>query len=70
MRIETTDGIRREYPDEGKWLHDDAPDYTRVFKDDFVILGKEAQPWSECTTAEKEEWEREHPQPEPDETAL
>ena len=64
MRIETQDGIRREYPDNGKWLHDSAPDYTRNFKNDFVILGCNAEPWQECTTAEKEEWEREHPQPE------
>lgn len=48
------------------WLHDSAPDYTRIFSK-LVYLGKEAEPWVECTNAEKEEWEREHPQPEPQE---
>lgn len=32
-----------------------------------VYLGKEDHPWAECTTEEKEQWEREHPKPEPTE---
>ena len=60
MRIEIINGVRVEYPDSGKWLHDGAPDYTRIFKDDYVILGKEAKPWAECTNAEKEAWEAGH----------
>ena len=67
MRIEIINGVRVEYPDSGKWLHDGAPDWQRIFKDDYVMLGKEAEPWAECTNEEKEEWEREHPQPEPPE---
>ena len=67
MRIEIINEIRVEYPDSGKWLHDSAPDYTRIFKDDYVMLGKEAEPWAECTNEEQEKWEQEHPQPE-DET--
>ena len=57
---------RTQYPTPpNEWLHDGAPDYTRIFTD-YVILGKEAEPWFECTTAEKEQWEAEHPQPEED----
>lgn len=67
MRIEIINGIRVEYPDEGMWLHDNAPDYTRNFKNDFVMLGKDAEPWAECTDSEREEFERTHPQPEPPE---
>lgn len=48
------------------WLHDGAQDYTRIFSK-LVYLGKDAEPWAECTTEEKEQWEREHPQPEPPE---
>ena len=66
MRIEIINGQRVEFADEGKLLHDGAKDYTRYFTD-AVYLGKDAEPWAECTTAEKEEWEREHPQPEPQE---
>ena len=65
MRIEIINGVRVEYPDSGKWLHDGATDWQRIFKDDYVMLGKDAEPWAECTNEEKEEWEREHPQPEP-----
>lgn len=48
------------------WLHDSKPDYTRYFTK-LVYLGKDAEPWAECTNEEKEKWEREHPQPEPPE---
>ena len=33
----------------------------------IVILGKHEPAWPECTNEEKEEWEREHPAPEPPE---
>lgn len=49
-----------------EWLHDGAPDWTRYFTT-IVYLGKDAEPWAECTNEEKEEWEREHPAPEPPE---
>lgn len=58
MRIEIINGVRVEYPDSGKWLHDGAPNYTRIFKDDYVILGKDAEPWAECSQAEREEYEK------------
>lgn len=46
-----------------EWLHNGAPDYTRIFSD-YIIRSENAKPWAECTTAEKEEWQREHPNPE------
>ena len=56
--------IRKQKPSKPEnWLHDNAQDYTRIFSK-LVYLGKDAEPWAECTNEEKEEWEREHPQPE------
>jgi len=46
-----------------EWLHNGADDYTRIFTD-YVIRPDSTEPWQECTTAEKEQWETEHPQPE------
>ena len=66
MRIEIINGQRVEYADEDEWLHDKATDWQRIFEK-LVYLGKDAEPWAKCTTAEKEKWEREHPQPEPPE---
>lgn len=58
---------RTQYPTPpNEWLYQDQPDGSRIFTD-YVILGKEAQPWAECTNEEKEQWEKDHPQPE-DET--
>ena len=48
-----------------EWLHNGAEDYTRIFTD-YIIRPEAAEPWAECTTAEKEQWEAEHPQPEPE----
>lgn len=54
---------RTQYPTPpNEWLYQDQEDGSRIFTD-YVILGKEAEPWSECTTAEKEQWEKDHPQP-------
>lgn len=64
MRIEIINGQRVEYADEGKWLHDGAPDYTRYFTD-IVYLGKDVEPWDECTDSEKISWEGSHPVPDP-----
>ena len=47
-----------------EWLHNGAPDYTRIFTD-YIIRPESAHAWDECTTEEKEAWEAEHPQPEP-----
>ena len=46
-----------------EWLHDGAPDYTRIFTD-YVIRPDSSEPWLECTTEEKISWEESHPQPE------
>lgn len=46
------------------WLYKDFGE-VRIFSK-YVILGVHSYPWAECTTEEKEQWEREHPQPEPE----
>lgn len=47
------------------WLHDGALDWQRVFSK-LVYLGKDAEPWAECTDSEKISWEESHPAPEPE----
>ena len=59
--------IQRPIPP-NEWLHNGAKDYTRIFKD-YIIRPDSTPAWEECTTAEKEQWEAEHPQPEPTEEA-
>lgn len=44
------------------WLHNNAQDWQRIFSK-LVYLGKDAEPWQECTDAEKEQWEADHPEP-------
>lgn len=46
------------------WLHNGAQDWRRIFSK-LVYLGKDAEPWAECTNDEKEQWEEAHPVPEP-----
>ena len=67
MRIEIDKyGNRNEYADEGKWLYKDQGEDNRYFTK-VVYLGKEEEPWPECTDEEKHEWEDEHrPEPEPE----
>lgn len=48
-----------------EWLHNGAPDYTRIFTD-YIIRPESAPAWAECTNEEKEAWEEEHKQPEPE----
>lgn len=47
------------------WLYEDRGENDRYFTK-IVALADGAPAWAECTTEEKEEWEREHPQPEPE----
>lgn len=47
----------------GNWLHNSANDYTRIFTD-YILIDDTMSAWEECTTAEKEQWELEHPIPE------
>lgn len=57
--------LRIQRPTEGyDWLYQDRGENDRYFTD-IVILGKHEPEWAECTNEEKEEWEREHPAPEP-----
>ena len=49
------------------WLHNNAQDDTRIFSK-LVYLGKDAEPWAECTNEEKEAWEALNPPPEPETT--
>ena len=53
--------IQRPTPP-NEWLHNGAEDYTRIFTD-YIIRPESAPAWAECTTAEKEQWELEHPEP-------
>ena len=39
------------------WLYHDEPDGNRIFKKE-VYLGKNAEPWPECTNEEQEQWQR------------
>ena len=69
MRIEIDKyGNRNEYSDEGKWLYQDRVENDRYFTT-VVFLGKNEEPWPECTNEKKEqwqEWKREHLAPEPE----
>lgn len=59
--------IRKQEPSSpDNWLHDGVNSWQRLFRK-LVYLGKDAEPWAECTTAEKISWEKSHPQPEPPE---
>ena len=58
--------IRKQEPSNpDNWLHNDAPDWQRIFSK-LVYLGKDAPLWEECTNTEKEQWEKGHPVPEPE----
>ena len=61
---------RVQTPDEGfDWLYKDQADEPRMFRHE-VGLPPHAEPWLQCTDADKvayeQEWAREHPQPEPE----
>ena len=66
MRIEVINGQRVEFADEGNWLYNDTEDGDRYFTN-MVYLGKDANPWDECTDAQMREWKEQHPKPEPEE---
>jgi hypothetical protein len=52
--------IRKQEPSNpDNWLHDGALDWQRLFRK-LVYLGKEAEPWLECTEAEMLQWKSEH----------
>lgn len=59
---------KKQTPDvEGNWLYSDELSAKTRFFTKEAYLPIKANPLAECTNAEKEEWEREHPQPEPHE---
>lgn len=47
-----------------EWLHNGA-DCNRRYFTRFIVRPNNVPAWAECTTAEKEQWELEHPAPEP-----
>lgn len=58
MRIEIDKyGNRNEYSDDGKWLYQDRGENDRYFTN-VVYLGKDEEPWKECTDEEKHEYEK------------
>lgn len=64
--IKYYDNYKEQTPDEAyDWLYKDEREDVRNFATS-VTLPLEADEWAECTNAEKDEWEREHPQPEPE----
>ena len=67
MRIEIDKyGNRNEYSDDGKWLYQDRGENDKYFTT-IVYLGKDEDPWAECTNEEKEQWIEEHkPEQEPE----
>lgn len=59
-------GIVQRPTPPNEWLHNGAPDYTRIFTD-YIIRPESAPAWAECTNEEKEAWEEEHkPEQEPE----
>lgn len=59
--------LRKLVPDvDGNWLYKQDGE-QRIFSQ-CVYLGKEASAdeWTECTVEDKEKWEREHSEPEPE----
>lgn len=60
----TTITMRKQTPEiKGNWLYKDE-NGQRLFRE-VVYLPDNAPLWGECTNDEKEQWEREHPEPEP-----
>ncbi len=47
-----------------EWLYQDQGENFRYFTQ-RVLLGKNEQPWAECTDEEKVAWEEAHKQEEP-----
>ena len=57
---------RVQTPDEGfDWLYKDQEGEPRMFRHE-VGLPPEAEPWGQCTDAERQEWEEAHQEQEPE----
>lgn len=50
---------------EDNWLYQDDKNDNRTFSK-CVYLPDGAEPWAECSEAEKQAWEEAHPIPEPE----
>lgn len=62
--MNTTHRIQRvTNPD--NWLYLDMSENDRVFRKEARLTASQPD-LPECTNEEKEEWERQHPQPEPE----
>ena len=60
--------LRKQTPTApNEWLYEDNQDGRFFCKE--VYLGKHAEPWAECTEAEKLAWEEAHTEVEPTEIA-
>lgn len=59
-------GYREQRPTPpNAWLYQDWSEDHREFFEVFCHWSAESQDLPECTQEEREQWEREHPQPEP-----
>lgn len=57
---------RKQTPsDPNNWLYRDMSEDDRIFSK-LVYLGINDTEWPECTNEEKEQWEHDHPIPEPE----
>lgn len=64
LKEEDSMALRIQRPTEGfDWLYQDREENDRYFTD-MVILGKHEPEWQQCTQADREQWEEEHPTPE------
>ena len=62
-----TEAKKQEPSNPNNWLYRDFTENDRCFSK-LVYLGINDTEWPECTDEEKQIWESEHPQPEPEET--
>ena len=51
--------LRRQTATEGSWLYQDDVQGNRVFAKS-AMLGVYADPWLECSDADKQAWEEQH----------
>lgn len=59
IEIDKQTGLRTQYADENKWLYQELMPNCRHFTG-YVLLGKGAEPWPECTDGQRKEWEEKH----------
>lgn len=50
---------------DGNWLYHQESENERIFAD-YILIDEHAEPWAECTDAEKVAWEEAHPMPTPE----